>query len=311
MDIKQNIKERRQERIKELLALETSYQENKRTLGQELTGIGSQVNLQDKQTHLLQKNQQFTDQPDERLYRYERMDQVNEERDPEVLWKKGYRGWGDLPEEDPPRRPNRFGKGFVKRLVFSAILFGAIIGAFKWDAPFLQPTKLFIADSLHREMDFSAATVWYTEHFGGAPSFLPIFQNDDPSPLKVSASRKRTAPLQGTVAQPFAITMKGIEIVPNPEGGGTQQVQSIDAGRVIEVNNSPGEGTTVVIQHTATLTGIYGRLEETKVTVGSWVEEGDRIGQISAGTPEHDQTLYFALKEGDTYIDPTEVISFD
>lgn len=300
MDIKQNIRERRKERIKELLAPETSHL-GKNLLSQELTDGLQQKKL--KQQHIVQ--------PEERLYRYERTDQVQEERDPEVLWKQGYRGWGELPEEDPPVRPGRFKRGFIKRLAVSVILFGAVIGAFKWDAAFLHPAKLFIADSLHREMDFSAATVWYTDHFGGAPSFLPIFRNDDPSPLKVSASRKHIAPLQGTIAQPFAITMKGIEIVPDQDGGGTQQVQSIDAGRVIEVSNSPELGTMVVIQHTATLTGVYGRLEETKLTVGSWVEEGDRIGQISASTSEQDQTFYFALKEGDTYIDPTEVISFD
>lgn len=299
MDIKQNIRERRKERIRELLEIETNHLE-KNTLEQEVTGQG------------IQQKPQPIEQPNERLYRYERTDhQAQEERDPEILWKQGYRGWGDFPVEGPPVRPGRFRRGFIKRLAVSVILFGAVMGAFKWDAAFLQPAKLFIADSLHREMDFTAAAVWYTDHFGGAPSFLPIFQNDDPSPLKVSASRKYMTPLKGTVAQPFAITMKGIEIVPDPDGGGSQQVQSMDAGRVIEVSNSPEAGTTVVIQHTATLTGIYGRLEETKLTVGSWVEEGDRVGQVSASTSEHDPTFYFALKEGDTYIDPTEVISFD
>lgn len=301
MDIKQNIKERRKERIRELLESETSHPE-KNLLGFELTGQG------------LQQKQQPIEQPAERLFPYERIeqtDQTEEERDPEILWKQGYRGWGELPEESPPVRSGGFRRGFVRRLAVSVILFGAVMGAFKWDVSFLQPAKLFIADSLHREMDFSSAAVWYTEHFGGAPSFLPIFQNDDPSPLKVSASRKYMAPIQGTIAQPFAITMKGIEIVPDSNGGGIQQVQSMDAGRVIEVSNSPEAGTTIVIQHTATLTGIYGRLEETKLTVGSWVEEGDLIGQIPASTSKQDQTLYFALKEGDTYIDPTEVISFD
>lgn len=303
MDIKQSIKERRQERIREILAAETSYPNNKKVLEQELEESSDDA--------LLTSNPLVIEQPDERIYRYEHAEQVNGERDPEVLWKQGYRGWGDLPEEIPPPRQGGFGRGFIKRLVFSAILFGAVVGAFKWDAPFLQPAKLFIADSLHREMDFTAAAVWYTEHFGGAPSFLPIFQNEAASPLKVSASLKRTAPLKGTIIEPFLSTMEGIEIAPDSEGGGSQQVQSIDTGRVIEVNNSPEMGTTVVIQHTATLTAIYGRLAETKLSVGSWVEEGDRIGQISAGNSEQESTFYFALKEGDVYIDPTEVISFD
>ncbi|MCM3785792.1 M23 family metallopeptidase [Neobacillus mesonae] len=299
MNIKANIKQRRQERIRQLLDIQEA-QEDQRTVN---------LNLDRK---IAKQSERQIEQPYPRLHSYDPSDESYEERDPELLWKKERnKRVKDDRYEDETSRPPRFLNGFLKRVVVSGILFGAIWGGFQWEAPFLQKAKFFIADSLHQEMNFSAASAWYTDHFGGAPSFLPIFQNDEDSSLKVTAARKLTPPILGTIAQPFAITMEGVEIVPDTDGGGVYQVESVDAGRVIQVINNPENGITVVIQHTGGLTGIYGRLAETKLETGSWVEEGGRIGQIPASTAEHDQTLYFALKEGDTYIDPAEVIAFD
>lgn len=299
MNIKANIKQRRQERIRQLLDVEDTREK------QSLKTIEHGRPIDRRRVPQAEQQPPFFQSVDE-------TDINTAERDPELLWKKDRRRWvEDETYYDGPDQQPRFLNGLLKRIVISGILFGAIWGAFQWDAPFLEKAKFFVADSLHQEMDFQAAAAWYTDHFGGTPSFLPIFQDDGASPLKVTASRKLSPPIAGTIAQPFAITMEGVEIVPNSEGGGVFQVDSIDAGRVIQVINNPETGTTVVVQHTGGLTGIYGRLAETKLETGSWVEEGGQIGQIPAGTLEHDQTLYFAVKDGDTYIDPAEVIAFD
>lgn len=105
-------------------------------------------------------------------------------------------------------------------------------------------------------------------------------------------------PISGTVVQPFALSMKGIEIVPDAAGAELIQVASSDAGRVMEVIGDAASGFTVVIQHTGNVTAIYGRLNESEVNVNDWVEAGNPVGSLKATGGEQPATLYFAVKEG-------------
>ena len=114
-----------------------------------------------------------------------------------------------------------------------------------------------------------------------------------------------------TIVQPFALSMKGIEIVPEAGDTGLVQVVSSDAGRVLQVLDDPENGTTVVIQHSGKMTAIYGRLNESEVHVNDWVEAGDAVGSLKETGNDQPATLYFAVKEGDEYVDPAEVVALD
>lgn len=228
--------------------------------------------------------------------------------DPELNWKKEReRMHSSFREERGPS----FLSSFKWRLMISCLLFGAVWAVFRWDIPYAAESRLFIADTLSHDMDMEAAAKWYTKHFGGAPSFLPTFGEEQTSSQVVNSSGHRVAPLTGMVVQSFAVSLKGIEVVPNRDKTYPVQVKSIDAGRVLEVTQQPQSGTTIVIRHTGGLTAVYGKVTGTQLHADDWVQKGEVIGLMPVGANGEISTLYFAVKQGDRYIDPAEVVTFD
>jgi stage IV sporulation protein FA len=191
------------------------------------------------------------------------------------------------------------------------VLFGLVWGLFRWDVPYAINLRMFIADALNKDMDFAAAGQWYQTYFDGAPSFLPIF-GEEAEKHKVDATRKGYRPIHGNITQPFALSLKGVEITPDAADNGAIAVKSIDAGRVLDIFNHPESGITITIRHTGGITVTYGRLSRSTLKVNDWVQEGDEIGVLPAShTGGEAATLFFAVQRGNQYIDPAEVVALD
>jgi stage IV sporulation protein FA len=45
--------------------------------------------------------------------------------------------------------------------------------------------------------------------------------------------------------------------------------------------------------------------------VNDWVEAGNVVGSLKGGSTDQPATLYFAIKEGEEYVDPAEVVALD
>lgn len=237
------------------------------------------------------------------------------EPDPEKLWKQGYRGgwYGDTGPANvpPPDHKSSFARGMLRRLVVSALLFGIVWGIFTVKEPWAVRAQLYIAEGLSREMDFQAAQVWYEEHFGGAPSFIPIFGQSEQNSTKVNGRLSMTAPLSGRIVQSFAIDMRGILVTPSGSSETGADVKSVETGRVLEIRKLRDESFSVLIQHTGERTALYSGLESANVKANDWVQGGEVIGKLpSAASGGEQPALYFMLKEGDHPVDPSEVISF-
>ncbi|MGG3283953.1 peptidoglycan DD-metalloendopeptidase family protein [Paenibacillus solani] len=297
MDIKNSVKNRREARIRELLEGEQSSAPSNapsRTVPVErISG-----NFHDHKTNVIQNHP---------------LRQAETEPDPERLWKQGHRGWYDPLDIDPGEPPKRasFLSGLMRRILMSALVFGLAWGVFSFQQPWALRTQTFIIEGLSTEMDFQAAQVWYEEHFGSAPSFIPIFGQTDEHSTKVNAGASLVSPLSGKVVQSFAVDLKGIVL---EAGGGSladRAVKSIETGRVLEVKRHPENGITVVIQHTGDRTALYSRLAETSLKTNDWVQGGEILGTLASSSTGSPPSLYFELKEGDRDVDPAEVIPLD
>lgn len=233
------------------------------------------------------------------------------EPDPEKLWKQGYRGWYETsPDAPPPRKKFSFASSMLRRIAVSALLFGAVWGIFSIQEPWAVRAQLYILSGLSREMDFQAAQTWYEEHFGGAPSFIPIFGQSEQDTTKVNGSVSLTPPLDGRLVQSFAIDMKGIRIVPGDDSQSSREVKSIDTGRVLEVKKLQDSTYSVMIQHTGGRTALYSGLAASTLKANDWVQGEDVVGTLPAESNGEQPALYFMLKEGDRTVDPADVISF-
>ncbi|MBO2943934.1 M23 family metallopeptidase [Paenibacillus sp. F411] len=232
------------------------------------------------------------------------------ERDPEKLWKQGYRGWEEPVPTPPASGPPRLMTGLLRRIVISALLFGAVWGVFSTDQPWAARVQWFVLDGLSREMDFAAAQAWYEEHFGGAPSFIPIFGQDPQESTKVNGEML-VPPLSGTVLQPFVVDMKGIKIVPQSEQQSSREVHSIEAGRVMKVRPLPDGLYTLEVQHRNGRYAQYSGLSHVTLRAEDWVQGGDVLGVVPLSVSSGEEpVLYFMLKEGSMPVDPADVIPF-
>lgn len=299
MDVKSNVKRRRQERIKQLTAMDAT-----RTA---LPGWNNDPELRSNAANI------------RTTYHSNTETHVNDELgpDPELLWKKGQGRWKDtgaltIHDEHQGGNPSSFWTAMFIKLVISALLFGFIWGVNRYEPEWAFPIRIFVAEALTKEMDFGAVESWYESTFGGAPSFIPIFKHSGEKGLKVDSTSGFASPLQGTLASSFALSLKGVEIIPdNHSDNGSIQIKSANTGKVVSVTRDALTGMTVVVQHAGGYESVYGHLDQPTVEKGDWVEVGDMVGILSVKSEPPYPTLYFAIKNNDRYIDPVDVISFD
>ncbi|WP_312151184.1 M23 family metallopeptidase [Paenibacillus odorifer] len=237
---------------------------------------------------------------------FKNADQSSVEPDPEVMWKKSRGGW-----EDNGGGGSNFTAGFIRRFVASVLVFGAVWGVFAVHQPWSYKMQAFISDALSNDMDFTAVRVWYEENFNGAPAFIPIFGDKDEPAQKVAAHHQLTAPIAGSIVQPFASTLKGVEIMPQIDSTLNVTVKSIDMGRILSISKELEGGIRIAVQHSGGVTAEYGHLSGTKLEVDDWVQSGDSLGWMMEKDVSSASTLFFAVIKDKTYIDPTEVVSFD
>ncbi len=85
-----------------------------------------------------------------------------------------------------------------------------------------------------------------------------------------------------------------------------ENILAASDGVVTEIATNQEYGTFIVIRHSEEITTLYGNLNEVFPDVGAKVSQGQPIGRAGG----ENNTFYFELKRGDTYLDPAEFISF-
>ncbi|MNH79252.1 Stage IV sporulation protein FA [compost metagenome] len=303
MDLKSGVKKRREERIRQLLAAPLDHSMLSKPLWE-----GSEHSA----SYEIQEPIKDTNRTNALEY---------QEPDPELIWKQNNARWiediGTTNMRDPgrgnPHRTASFWRMFLLRALVSSMIFGALWGIYRYQPEWSLPIRQFVAKALTEEIDFQAAQVWYEEHFGGAPSFIPIFGQSKDKGQKVQSQRIFSSPMEGTVTLPFALNLKGIEVLPSAKSlkSGESQVKSVETGRVTEVSQNVNTGLTVQIQHAGGYYSIYGHLSSANVQQGDWVEGGEGIGSLKTSAAGNPKALYFALKKDGQYIDPSDVVPFD
>jgi len=302
MDVKSNVKKRREERIRQLTSTEEYKPVHQERMRNDQPYRSS---AQSGQGNIVGYNS-ISDET---------------EPDPELLWKKGQGRWqdsggyhtGGSGGDDyfgDKKRPS-FWTALFLRLMISALIFIGIWGIERYEPDWAFPVRAFVARALTEEMDFGAIEAWYERNIGGAPSFIPIFNHNEDKGMKVGATGGFISPLTGHLANPFALSLKGVEVIPKELTADNTMVRSIDTGRVLDVKLDALTGMTVTIQHSNGYKSIYGHLEQALVSKGDWIEGGNPIGNLGSTEGETLPTLYFAIKKNDQFIDPADVISFD
>ncbi|MFX3634902.1 MAG: peptidoglycan DD-metalloendopeptidase family protein [Candidatus Pristimantibacillus sp.] len=310
MNTKDGVRQRRQEKIKKLLEQQASNQSSYR----------EDYNRPVEVIH-----------PDTvKPYRQEVTDI---ELDPEKQWKNSPNPWLGWEQENTPIKKSKWPsyedhqdrytshksgggrwKSLRKELLLKAlaasVLFAGIWGMFQYDSEWTVEGRAVVKDALTEEIDFTAVAAWYKNTFSGAPSFIPIFDNNANIAESANGSVKLpiVTPLEGgAIVRTFAEMLNGIELA----GSSEQTVSAVETGRVMLVTEKNEAGITIVVQHADQRTTVYGMLGEATVKVNDWVDAGDKIGSLLQAKGAEPSLLYFAVKDNDRHVDPVSVIPID
>ncbi|NDI34027.1 M23 family metallopeptidase [Chengkuizengella sediminis] len=275
MKINNNVKQRRNQRVNELIQKQkqplNSNEMNKRYL------------------------QEFVDQ---------KLD------DPEYVWKHRQDPWAHLKQYD--REESFFQKYFMTTFTISFLLFIIIWLLFQLETPWAEKGKMLVTQVINEEtFDNKALLTLYDQMFEGYPSFIPTFNSEKKTipAEKVNTSQIKNIhhPANGKIISAFESTKSGVTIKTRKN----EPIIALDQGRVISVENTEFTGLTIVIQHVNKLQSIYGYVTYSSLKVNDWVEGGEQIGVVSELQNDEAGILYFALRKDNQFIDPAEVIHFD
>lgn len=253
-----------------------------------------------------------------------------DEPDPELWWKEKQRTmkydkgsqWAGMKGLKPTSRapdlrraPERGGltpwaRGMVIRIFIASLLLAGVWGWSKLELPGAGAAKLWLIDSVSNDMDFEAIEAWYGDTFGGSPSFLP-FSIDKVETKEVTAALKpdnTVAPVQGRVIETFEQNGSGVRLA----APGGSEVVSVYAGRVLQVQDEGESGVTILVEHPNHVLSVYGNLTSAAVGDNDWVEAGDKLGTLKAASEAGgESSLYFAIQQEGNKLNPAEVVPFD
>ena len=175
---------------------------------------------------------------------------------------------------------------------------------FKNSSPSFDEARQYVKQTMETEFQFAAVSNWYEETFGQPLALLPVETNEEPVP---STPSQYAIPASGKVLETFEKNGQGIMI----ETGSQSSVEEMSEGIVTFAGNKEDSGKTVIIQHADGSETWYGQLEKIDVNLYDFVDKGKTVGKVLNNQDGKTGTFYFAIKKGERFIDPNQVISFE
>jgi stage IV sporulation protein FA len=180
------------------------------------------------------------------------------------------------------------------------VLVTAIV--FKNPSSNLEPVREFVKHTVEQELRFATVFDWYEKQFGKPLALLPEEEKQNEN-----RGTQYAEPASGRVLESFEVNGQGIMV----ETGSQAAVEAINEGIVVFAGTKDKLGKTVIIQHADGSESWYGNLGAISVKLYDFVEMGKEVGKALNTADNTKGIFYFAIKQGDRFIDPIQVISFE
>ncbi|WP_246940830.1 M23 family metallopeptidase [Bacillus pinisoli] len=196
---------------------------------------------------------------------------------------------------------------FMFKILGAACLLLIIAIMFKDGSSRFDSARHFVNKAMESEFQFAAVTEWYEDQFGRPLALLPT-TIDKETPAG-NAPNYALPVLSTKILENFEKNGQGIMIETT---GNNSQAEAIYEGTVEYIGTKPEVGgITVIIQHSDGTESWYGNLEKTDVLLYDYIEKGTKIGTVTNNSDGVNGMFYFAIKKGDSFIDPIQVINFE
>ncbi|XJZ29113.1 peptidoglycan DD-metalloendopeptidase family protein [Bacillota bacterium Lsc_1132] len=195
---------------------------------------------------------------------------------------------------------------FLFKILASICLFLVIGIVFRNQSPALDSTRSMVKSAFAQEFQFAAVSKWYENKFGKPLALLPF---NDKKPDVKNVTTQYAVPASGRILENFKKNGQGVMV----ETGKGAPVKAFNEGVVTFAGIKEGIGKTVIIQHSDKTESWYGNLDQINVSLYEYIGKGKEVGTVSSssGKDKTKGAFYFAIKKGDTFIDPMQVIRFD
>jgi stage IV sporulation protein FA len=191
------------------------------------------------------------------------------------------------------------------KILGSACLVLIIAIMFRNPSELFDPARNFVKNSMEKDFQFATVSNWYEQQFGKPLALLPFIDNGNKS--ETESNKEYALPASGKILEDFDANGQRIMI----ETGKGEVVEAMSEGYVRFAGEKEGFGKTVIIKHGDESESWYGNLENMNVILYQYIEKGTPVGTVSKGEDESKGAFYFAIKKGDDFIDPIQVIRFE
>ncbi|MFC7393195.1 peptidoglycan DD-metalloendopeptidase family protein [Scopulibacillus cellulosilyticus] len=198
---------------------------------------------------------------------------------------------------------------FIVKCLISGCLVLATGIVYKQADSRLNVVKSGVSKAMNDEFKFAKVSGWYEDTFGKPLALLPFLDQSPDKNNKENKSNKMAyaEPVSGQVTRKFSAANKGVLV----KTSANSQVKAVKDGFVVYVGKKAKTGETVIIQHKDGSESWYGKLDNVDVKTYDFVKKGQKVGKVSNGDHNQKGTFYFALKEGNQFVDPIQVIKFE
>ncbi len=194
---------------------------------------------------------------------------------------------------------------FMFKILFSAVLVLLSAIVFKNGSPMFDQAKKAVHYSLEEEFQFATVSKWYRDQFGEPLALFNTNSSDSKETESDTQVAELAVPASGKVLESFKDNGQGIMVETN-----RPSVEAMNEGIIIEAGEKEDTGLTIVLQHSDGTKSWYGNLDKIDVPLYDFVEKGKELGKIKLSDNQKG-TYYFAIKKGDSFIDPIQVIQFE
>lgn len=239
----------------------------------------------------------------------ERMDKMNQGR---MFYSEEERhGFDRIPSYDVgPGEGNHplFKKEvFLFKILASACLVLIVAILFRSPSEKAETFQTYVKHTMEQEFQFAAVSDWYQEQFGKPLALLPAKDSGEEDKQEVTEGNEYALPASGRILEDFGDNGQRITI----ETGKGAGVEAMNEGLVHFVGMKDGFGKTVIVQHADKSETWYGNLDGIDVNLYEYISKGTKVGTAMDSTDGTKGSFYFAIKKGDDFIDPVQVIKFE
>ncbi len=222
---------------------------------------------------------------------------------------KGDRKESKLKQIDEERVHPLFSKeSFLIKIFISICLFLSVAILFKQQGKTFEKFQTVVTHTFEQDFKFATVATWYEQQFGRPLALLPEkFSNQDTQVVNQAGDHYAVPVTGGRIVEPFNTEKKGIMI----EAGKDATIESVQDGFVVFVGDRENLNKTVIVQHHDGSESWYGNLDSIDVALYDYIKSGHQIGKALVDDSKESGVFFFALKKGESFIDPIQVMSFD